>query len=138
MEEDVMRMLARSLLPAPARVVGCLQSISATNSFTLALPDGSEVIGSTRTGVSLQQLARLIGLEVEVFGTGLYSTSKRLMFFLADGWLPHVATQPQSGRLPGGLPEERAAMAERLRGVIGLWPGAQTDEEETTAVGGPT
>jgi len=134
-EEDLLRMLRRSLLPAPTQVVGRLLAVSANDSFSLVLPDGSEVIGGTRPGFPLTQLARLIGLEVEVYGTGLYAPSKRLMFFLADGLLPHNSIQPESGRLPGELPEVRTAMAERLRGVIGLWPGAQTDEQETPTVG---
>lgn len=130
-----MRMLARCLLPAPTRVVGRLLAVSATDEFSLALPDGSEVIGTARADLPLKQLARHIGQEVEVFGTGLYAPSKRLMFFLADGVLPHASTQATSGRLPGALPAEREAMAERLRGVIGAWPGAQSDEQETATVG---
>jgi hypothetical protein len=132
-EDEILRTLIRSLSHAPARVTGRVLATSASGAFTLVTADGIEVNAAAREALPIKQLGRLLGLEVEAFGTGLFAPTGRMVLFLADGYLPHSTVQPKSGRLPGSLPEERAAMAERLKGVIGTWPGANTDEEEKTA-----
>lgn len=136
MEDEILRTLIRTLAPAPARVTGRVLAASAAGAFTLVTAEGVEVTAAAREGLPLQQLGRLLGLEVEAFGTGLFGPTGRMVMFLADGFVPHGTVQPTAGRLPGTSPEERAAMAERLRGVIGTWPGAQTDEEEQAAAKG--
>ncbi len=128
MEDEILRTLIRALAPAQARVTGRVLAASASGAFTLVTGEGVEVNAAAREGLPVKQLGRLLGLEVETFGTGLFTPTGRMVLFLADGFIPHGTVQPTSGRLPGTLPEERAAMAERLKAVIGTWPGAQTSD----------
>jgi hypothetical protein len=135
-EDEILRTVIRSLSRSPARIRGRVVAVGASGSFTLVTAEGVEVSAAASDSLPVEQLGRLIGLEVEAFGTGLFAPTGRMVMLLADGYIPGASVQPSSGRLPGRLPEERAAMAERLKEVIGTWPGAQRDEEEKAAAEG--
>ncbi len=114
------------------RLEGTLDMVRASDStFTLLLSDGRS-IAYRLVGYPIQGLARLLGRQLIVFGTGHLGPGGEMEGVEADGFLPNdgqlwirSASEPPFSREVG---EE---MARRLQAAMAnwSWPGDETDEE---------
>lgn len=111
--------------PAPARVriEGTVTAVHAHGQFTLNLVDGKEIAG-TATGPQLRRLGKFLGRGVLVLGTEALDGT-----LVVDGVLPGEGPFILGAGDTPVSPSEQAEMANRLKSVIGTWPGDETDEQ---------
>ncbi len=129
-----------TLMKAPAslsrdRLEGTLDMVQATDSsFRFRMEDGRAIPGHL-IGRPIITLAKVLGRRLLAFGTGQFNTAGELERLEMDSFIPNDG-QPwsvSSEDMP--LSEEvRMEQAQRLRAVIGIWPGDETDEQINAAL----
>jgi len=132
MDEKALNVLLQTLTPAPVRTRGQVRAVDVAGRFQMVLADATELVAFADELFPIKQLGSYLGQEVEIHGTGFADHRGQLAFVIASGFAPVVGSVP-ANRLPGSSPAVRADMAAKLRGIIGKWPGAASDEEETAA-----
>jgi hypothetical protein len=120
---------------ARIRLEGILDVVKASDSsFSLQLADGRSIPGCL-VGRPITSLARVLGRHLLVFGTGHYGTTGELERIEADSFIPNDG-KPW-GISTDDLPfseEVKEEQARRLRAVMGMWPGDETDEQINAAL----
>jgi hypothetical protein len=131
--------------PAPrqVRIVGKLDMVRASNqTFGLTLEGGQEVRGVLVDG-SIEEMAPHLRKELLVFGRAVFRPSGRLLRVDADEFRPAQDSDRFFAKIPKPMsrarqkskPRERERAAEWLRSAMGKWPGDETDEQISQALG---
>ncbi|MGD9494886.1 MAG: hypothetical protein AB7Y46_01120 [Armatimonadota bacterium] len=135
---DIARAFARSTpRPQTVRVAGTLDMVrDSTSAFAIRLDDGAEVAGVLLAG-NVREIALLLGTRVVVEGTAVFRPSGNLLRIDAR----KVVSAPSAPGIWSQLPRPRStrfAQAELMRrqgprsglaGILGKWPGEETDAE---------
>jgi len=125
---DVPRVPTGSSSPARVRVVGQLDMVCASDAgFTLVADDG-RVISGRLVGRPIEELARLLGRAIIVFGLARFDALGNLTSVEADGFLAETKRIPSTPSVSGRTKEEREEMARRLEVASGQWPGEESNE----------
>jgi hypothetical protein len=123
------------------KVFGKLDMVRAsTHRFALILPSGEEAQGILKDG-DICDLQGLLAKPIVVFGKAVYRPSGRLLRIDADKIDTGSETDEFFGKIPPGVPTQRAATKNRVvsgRGgvnaIFGKWPGTETDEQVAEAL----